>query len=225
MSLRAKKVISIFLVSIAVLLLATGFAGRALPSLGARFARSANAPAAASVPLPDECLKRQGWNQCAQYSAAAVIASISGTRPDPDELDRETPWRLPNRMTLPWGLVDLLRDRGIEVEEVVAYALDADAKTGLLRNAIDVGRPAILLGRAHGVLHYVTVFAYDRRGFSIYDSMAPRMSEDGGRTVDSNGEAPGNAYLTDSELLSLWDQGGVGPFFVSWAALCGPANR
>lgn len=171
--------------------------------------------------LPDQALlnyapewnDRQSINSCGPYSVAAMLRLINGHDIDSEVIARETPWRV-RGYTFPFALTALLKQHGIRAHEQRVVGPN-NQQLDWIRAQLAVQRPVILLGRAHGVLHYVTVVGYTNDRFHIYDSLAPAGTQPGS-TTDANDTSPGNVDWNEDQLLSFWRHGWNG-FYAFYA--------
>ena len=162
----------------------------------------------------------QTYNNCGPYSAMAAINIVNGEVTEAEQLAKETKYRIIDNLTLPQGVVKLLKDHNVKVEQYILKNLTDDEKILFLKNQIDTGHPVILLIRIDGYLHYVTVLGYNERGFMLYESLMPPKEEGKRITTRDYNATEGNCYSLNTRIISLWNNGGVGPFFNNYAIVC-----
>lgn len=174
---------------------------------------STNLSATVMKTYPTEWNYRQGRNECGPYSAAAAIRALNGIDVNAATIAAQTPWRLSNGYTVPWGVARVLQKQGLTTKEyTVAKMTDAE-KISALQTQLAEGNVAILLGEIHGVQHFITVLGYDipSTSFLVYDPL--QDPADDHMTADMNGELPGNVTMSYDELLTFWNADGIKMFF------------
>jgi hypothetical protein len=170
--------------------------------------------------ISKEIFYRQTFNDCAPYSAMAVINIIKGDIKDPSIIAKEMRWRSVRRLTLPQGLIDIMHKNNIRTEEYILKNYSNKEKIIWLKNQIDNGNPIILLVKFQRSQHYFTIIGYDEIGFMIYDSAQEKQEENPTKTIiDKEGYA-GNRYYANNELMELWNSGGYFIFLKNWALVC-----
>ena len=162
----------------------------------------------------------QTFNNCAPYSAAAVIFIARHLVVDPELLAGEMTWRTKRGLTYPFGLLDLLAKYHVGTDEFQLANLTSAAKLGYLRQQLMAGKPLIILGKVHGVRHYIVLVGYASGVFHVYDPLTPRANQINRVSVDFNRAAVGNKTFTDAELLNFWSGGAAGLFFNYWGIGC-----
>lgn len=189
-------------------------------------------PAAAATSLPDaagisyerDWNYQQGYNECGPYSFGAAVRAVRQEDFAPSEALAMVHWRGPNGMTFPWSISDALHAAGLEAAMYDAAGLSNDEKLQFLREQLSNGSPVVLLGSVGEgsytdiVLsqHYVTMLGYDAEGnFTVYDPAMWGLRN--GKTIDTNGDAPGNTTWPKDALLAFWNRGGVLGFFTGTA--------
>jgi len=192
---------------------------RPLPSFGIKFNK--NDYPVNYLEMSKEIYYSQTFNNCAPYSAMAVINILTGEIKDPEVLAKETKWRIMNNLTFPQGLIDLLRKYNIRTKEYSLKIYKNDEKILWLKNQIDNGSPVILLVKEKYVQHVFTIIGYDENGFMLYDSVQKKQNENSRKTIVDKEEYPGNRYYINYDLIKLWNGGGYKIFFRNWAVVCG----
>jgi hypothetical protein len=158
---------------------------------------------------------RQGLNQCGPYSVMAAINILTQKVISPNEIDKFMNWRLKNRMTLPFGLVESLKEYGLKSKQKLLILFSDEQRVKFLKAKISEGSPVILLNKTDGIQHYFTVAGFDKENFYLYDSLQELGDDPESRiTIDDNGNLPGNRTYTKDELLYLWSLGGK--YFFRW---------
>ena len=138
---------------------------------------------------------------------------------DIEEFVQNMEWRLPNKITLPWGLEKLLLNHGIRSETPLLILFSKKERIKYLKVQLSAGKPVILLGLKHGMGHYITLLGYKADEFYIYDSWHTKNPlKSGSYTYDDNGILPGNLNLSEEELIDFW-QGSEKFLFFAWYAL------
>lgn len=162
-------------------------------------------PNMAELPYKSEWNFRQSKNACGPYSAAAVVRQLTSNEISSETISRATPWRY-HGYTLPFGVVQVIRNQGLSVNELIVTGSDKD-KIAWVHAQIAQQKPVIILGRKNGLLHYVTLLGFRQNQFTVYDSLEERGASE--MTIDKNDTLPGNTNWTNDELLAFWSQGGV----------------
>ena len=162
----------------------------------------------------------QTFNNCGPYAATAAINILYGELNNPETLAKETKYRIIKNLTLPQGVVKLLHDHNVKTKQYILKHKNMEEKVIFLKNQIDMGHPVILLLKIGEVLHYVTVLGYNEKGFMIFDSAMPERKDNPSRTVIDKECSEGNCFSSFYYLTHLWSDGGVGPFFNSYAIVC-----
>jgi hypothetical protein len=179
------------------------------------FRMSASVMKAAEIPesvaLEGGPNARQGANQCGPYAAAMALGNT-----DAADMVEALPWTLPGGYTHPRALEKLIARMSAHAIAYDAGSLSDDEKAVFLREKLAAGSPVILLTRMYGYQHYVTLLGYDDSGFFVYDPVFTRGDE--GRTIDENGNAPGNRTMASADLLADWSGGGIAGAY-TWYAL------
>lgn len=170
--------------------------------------------------MDENLFYRQTYNNCGSYSVMAVRNILVHDELDPEMLAKEMKWRIIKNLTFPQGVVSLLYKYDIRTKEYTLWAKSDADKASFLRTQILHGKPVILLIKAHGVLHYVTVLGYDKEGFMLYDSMQEKSLENSRFTIKDERASVGNTWLSTEELVSLWNKGGVKFAFRNWCIVC-----
>lgn len=173
-----------------------------------------------TLPMDEALFYRQTYNNCGPYSVMAAVNILTGEKLDGETLAAEMKWRIRKNLTFPQGVVQLLHKYKIRTKEYVLWAKSDSEKAAFLRSQILHGTPVILLVKVHGVLHYVTVLGYNENGFMLYDSMQEKSAENPRYTIRDESVASGNTWLCDSDLISLWNKGGVKFAFRNWCIVC-----
>ena len=212
--LTIRKLALLFLVLLGIFAL---FFLRAFPSMV-----RLDSPEAAEcmLKMSENLFYRQSYNNCGPYSVMAVVNILTGDELDGEILAKQMKWRIRKNLTFPQGVVSLLRKYNVRTNEYVLWTLSDSRKAAFLRSKIFSGSPVVLLVKVHGVLHYVTVLGYDKSGFMLYDSMQEKSAENPRYTIRDKNASVGNTYLSDSELISLWNKGGVKFAFKNWCVVC-----
>ena len=192
--------------------------GRIIPST--IIENAAPSQKTAYLQLDSNLLYRQTLNNCAPYSAMAVINLLTGKLLDPELLARQTTWRVEKNLTLPQGLLGLLAKYTIKTRESVLNIFSASEKINWLKNRIIARHPVILLVKVHHVQHFLTVLGYNEQGFFLYDSMQDKSPGNPRKTRVDSEVLSGNRFYANAELLGLWDSAGAGPFYRNWAVEC-----
>lgn len=162
----------------------------------------------------------QTYNNCGPYAATAAINILYGKLNDPETLAKETKYRIIKNLTLPQGVVKLLKDHNVKTKQYILKHKNEEEKVLFLKNQIDMGHPVILLLKIGEVLHYVTVLGYNEKGFMIFDSAMPKRTDNPALTIIDKECTEGNCFSSYWYLTRLWSDGGVGPFFNSYAIVC-----
>ena len=164
-----------------------------------------------SILYPSAYNYRQTKNDCGPFNVAAIVRALKGEAVDSATYAQEIGWRLPNKYTLPWGLENQLQENGINVEKPHFNLLTDDEKIALIQQHISDGKPVIILGERDNYEHYLTILGFDSQNDEnyIYDSLQAALPKHQGMTTDENGQNPGNATLSSSELLDFWRSGGM----------------
>lgn len=170
--------------------------------------------------ISTEIFYRQTFNNCGPYSVMAAVNILTGEKKDPELLARKIKFRIQKNLTLPQGVVKLLHDNKIRTKEFSLKKYSDEEKICWLKNQIDSGMPVILLIKWHGVLHYVTVLGYDRKGFMLYDSMQDKDPSDPRKTVADNSYA-GNRFYSYGSLMMMWNESGYKGLYKDYAIVCG----
>lgn len=211
---RILPVLFFILVCIATLV----YLGRAIPSFRANV--SENKGIYKAIPLNRSQFLRQTYNNCAPYSAMAVISILRKNIIDPEKLASEINWRMEKNLTFPQGLVNLLHNYDVETKEYAMSRYSNEEKINWLKNMADNNTPVVLLVKQHNILHFITLLGYDSHGFMFYDSMQERRGENSEMTKVDHPEYEGNRYYSAEEFLPMWNEGHVGIFFKNWAVVC-----
>lgn len=202
----------VFIVLIAIVFVCVFFASWyafGLFRTSASVARTVEIPT--SVALEGGPNVRQGPNQCGPYAAAMALGNI-----DAADMVKALPWTLPGAYTHPRALEKLIARMSAHAIAYNAGSLPDDEKALFLREKLAAGSPVILLTHMYGYQHYVTLLGYDDSGFFVYDPVFTRGDE--GRTIDENGNAPGNRTIANADLLADWSGGGIVGAY-TWYAL------
>jgi hypothetical protein len=149
-----------------------------------------------------------------------VVNILKGEKKDPEQLAKETKWRIIKNLKFPQGLIDLLNKYQIKTEEYSLKLYSDEDKIIWLKNIIDNGKPIILLVKVKKIQHYFTIIGYDNNGFMLYDSLQEKQEPDSRKTPIDREEYSGNRYYKNSELIELWNKGGYKIFFRNWAVVC-----
>lgn len=173
-----------------------------------------------SLLMNENIFYRQTYNNCGPYSVMAAVNILRHEELDPENLSKEMGWRIIKNLTFPQGVVSLLHKYKIKTKEYVLWSKSDSEKASFLRGQISHGTPVILLVNLHGVLHYVTLVGYDENGFMLYDSMQEKLQENLRFTIRDEKARSGNRWLSDAELISLWNAGGVKFAFRNWCIVC-----
>ena len=208
---------TVLLLAFALLGIFALFFLRAFPSLV--WIKNEKVPAY-SLQMSENLFYRQSYNNCGPYSVMAAVNILTGDELDGETLAAQMKWRIIKNLTLPKGVVSLLKKYNIQTKEYVLWAMSDSRKVAFLRSKLLHGTPVILLVKLHGVQHYVTVLGFDENGFMLYDSMQEKSAENPRYTIRDKNASVGNTYLSDSELLSLWNKGGVKFAFKNWCVVC-----
>jgi hypothetical protein len=161
----------------------------------------------------------QSYNDCGPYNCAIVVHVLTGKDVVIGDFVRYMEWRLPNKITLPWGLEKLLTRYGIKTTVPFLLFVSRKQRLDYLKAQLSVGRPVILLGLKQGIGHYLTLLGYGDDGFYVYDSWYARNPLlAGGRTYDDNGALPGNLTMSEDEIVNFW-RGSENFLFFAWYAL------
>ncbi len=179
------------------------------------------------VELPfDSCYNlSQSYNDCGPYNCAIVVHVLTGRDIVIDDFVKQMGWRLPNKVTLPWGLERLLGRYGIKTEVPFLLFFSREHRLDYLKAQLSRGWPVILLGLKQGIGHYLTLLGYGDNGFYVYDSWYSRNPLlPGAHTYDDNGALPGNLTMSEDEIISFW-KGSENFLFFPWYALVAEAGR
>jgi hypothetical protein len=161
----------------------------------------------------------QSYNDCGPYNCAIVVHVLTRGDVFIDDFVKNMGWRLPNKITLPWGLERLLARYGVKTEVPLLLFFSRNHRIGYLKAQLSRGWPVILLGLKQGIGHYITLLGYGDKGFYAYDSWYTRNPLlPGAHTYDDNGEFPGNLTLTEDEIINFW-KGSENFLFFAWYAL------
>ncbi len=165
----------------------------------------------ALITYPAQYNYRQTGNDCGPFNVAAVVRALKKEDVDSTSFAQKIGWRLPNKYTLPWGLENQLKENGIKVEKPHFNLLTDDEKITLVQQHLSVGKPIIILGERENYEHYLTLLGFNASAdeYYIYDSLQTASPDQQGITTDKNGQLPGNATLTASELLNFWRGSGM----------------
>ena len=167
-----------------------------------------------------ELFLHQKDNDCASYTAMAVISVLKNQDVNPVRLSEEMMWRSKGGVTFPQGLVNILKNYRINLTEYKMFRFSDSEKINWLKNTIDKGNIIVLFVQGDGLKHYVTVLGYDSHGFLLYDSLQKRRSEHSDLTIVDKSEYEGNRYYPYADLIALWNKGGIFCFFRNWALVC-----
>ncbi len=211
-----------FILFIMIIAILGAFGTRCVPSVLLSFKE--NEVKAHTLNMSDSIYYRQTYNNCSAYSSMAALNITRGEVADPEILASQMKFRIMKNLTLPYGVTHILKEHGVKVREYVLYAYKDERKAAFLRDKIMHGYPVILLVDSHGVQHYVTVVGYDEEGFMLYDSMQEASSEAASEsslriTVRDSRCIKGNRYMSDDELMSVWNLGGKKIFFRNWCVV------
>ena len=212
-----KKILP-FLFFILVCIITLIFLGRAVPSFRANV--SANNGIYKAIPLNRSQFLHHTHNNCAPFSAMAVISILRKNIINPEKLASEINWRMEENMTFPQGLVNLLHNYDVETKEYVMSRYNDEQKINWLKNMADNDTPVIMLVKENNMLHFITMLGYDSHGFLFYDSMQARRGENSEMTKVDRPEYEGNRYYTFDEFMPMWNEGHVSIFFRNWAVVC-----
>jgi predicted double-glycine peptidase len=190
-----------------------------MPSVGIKI-NGNNIKSINYLKISDDIFYRQTLNNCAPYAVMGVINILKGKKEDPEQLAKETKWRIIKNLTFPQGIIDLLNKYQIKTKEYSLKLYSNEDKTIWLKNIIDDGNPIILLVKVKGIQHYFTIIGYDNNGFMLYDSLQEKQEYDSRKTIIDREEYSGNRYYTNNELMDLWNKGGYKLFFRNWAVVC-----
>ena len=179
----------------------------------------ANAPSY-SLQMRENLFYRQSYNNCGAYSVMAVVNILTADELNPETLASQMKWRIIKNLTFPQGVVSLLQKYNIYTKEYVLWTKGDSKKADFLRSQILHGTPVILLVKAHGVLHYVTVLGFDENGFMLYDSMQEKSAENPRYTIRDEKASAGNRWISESALIEMWNNGGVKFAFKNWCIVC-----
>ena len=212
-----KLKLTIIIIFVGLMIIILSF-GRSIPSLNidAKF----NKYESRFIPVSNSIFFRQTLNNCAPYSAMAIISIVKNEINDPEKLANETKWRMQKNLTFPQGLIDLLHKYQIKTKEYVLYPYSDKEKINWLKNNINKGNPIILLIEVSHIKHYLTIVGYDEDGLCIYDSLQEKSKNNSRMTVIDKPEYSGNRYYKNEELLKMWNAGGFMIFFSNWAVVC-----
>jgi hypothetical protein len=173
----------------------------------------------ASLPFASRYNLLQTYNDCGPYSCAIVVHVLTQTDVDINEFVRNMEWRLPNKISLPWGLEKLLLHYGVKAEIPLLIFFSRKERIKYLKAQLSSGKPIILLGLKNGMGHYLTLLGYEDDEFYVYDSWHTKNPlKPGSYTYDDNGILPGNLTLSEEKLLSFWE-GSEKFLFFAWYAL------
>ncbi|MBN1797367.1 MAG: hypothetical protein JW822_02240 [Spirochaetales bacterium] len=174
---------------------------------------------AITLPFASRYNLLQTYNDCGPYSCAIVVHVLTQADVNIEEFVQNMEWRLPNRITLPWGLEKLLLHYGIKSETPLLILFSRKERIKYLKAQLSLGKPVIVLGLKHGMGHYITLLGYSDDEFYVYDSWHTRNPlKSGSYTYDDNGMLPGNITLSEEELLSFW-QGSEKFLLFAWYVL------
>jgi len=115
MKISSKLLIKIFLAILFAVFVFGFFFLRPLPSFGIKINKNNNP--INYLKMSKEIYFRQTFNNCAPYSVMTVINILTGEIKDPEVLAKETKWRIMNNLTLPQGVINLLRKYNIRTKE------------------------------------------------------------------------------------------------------------
>lgn len=152
---------------------------------------------------------RQTLNNCGSYSTAAAIRALTGRDFSAEAVVTDMPWRVPNRLTFPWGPEQYLHRNNFQVETPSLNYIPDTERLSIVRERLSQAKPVIILIDNTGYQHYVTLLGFDIEAdlFYVYDAV--HIRGENGLTVDDNGLAPGNRSWSSAELSRHWDGGGV----------------
>jgi hypothetical protein len=171
------------------------------------------------LPFPGDYNLLQTMNDCGPYNCAIVVHVLKQVDVDVKEYISQMEHRRPDGMTLPVGLEELLRKKGITVETAFLFLLNNKQKIQYLKSQLSRSKAIILLGKKWEIGHFIVILGYNENSFYIYDSWHTRdYTKPGLYTVDDNGPLPGNRTLSNQQLLEFW--GGMKlAGFAFWYAL------
>jgi hypothetical protein len=174
---------------------------------------------AVTLPFASRYNLLQTYNDCGPYSCAIVVHVLTQADVNINEFVQNMEWRLPNKISLPWGLEKLLVQYGIKAEVPFLILFSKEERIKYLKAQLSFGKPIILLGLKNGMGHYITLLGYRDDDFYVYDSWHTRNPlKSGSYTYDDNGILPGNLTLSEEKLLSFWE-GSEKFLFFAWYAL------
>jgi hypothetical protein len=108
-----KSVVIIFTIILSVFI--TLFL-RIVPSVGVKISRN-NINPINYLTISKDVFYRQTLNNCAPYAVMGVINVLKDEKKDPEQLARETKWRMMRNLTFPQGVIDLLHKYQIRTKE------------------------------------------------------------------------------------------------------------
>jgi hypothetical protein len=156
---------------------------------------------------------RQSLNNCGSYSVAGVLNVFDDKLVDPEKIADNIYFKIKDRLTFPLGLEWMLKDKKMDIETNNVIEMGYKDKVNYLKSQLSSGKAGILLVKVPNsdwyYLHYITVLGYNETEFYIYDSLAPRNSNDSKYTIDLNGDNPGNKSIEALELIKIWDAGNI----------------
>jgi hypothetical protein len=174
---------------------------------------------AVTLPFASRYNLLQTYNDCGPYSCAIVVHVLTQADVNINDFVQNMEWRLPNKISLPWGLEKLLVRYGIKTEVPFLILFSKEERIKYLKAQLSFGKPIILLGLKNGMGHYITLLGYRDDDFYVYDSWHTRNPlKSGSYTYDDNGILPGNLTLSEEKLLSFWE-GSEKFLFFAWYAL------
>jgi hypothetical protein len=167
---------------------------------------------------------RQTPYDCGAYNLHWIISTPTDLQ-DLVKMNRSK--MIPRIGVVPETLQSTLKSQGIKSHIRTFRWLEDGAKISFLTDILNANHPIILLVRRHGYMHYITITGFDRNGFDIYDPLLPNADQgktvdnnaDKNTTIDKNGATPGNDYLTNKELLDLWNEINVWGFYKNTALI------
>lgn len=126
--------------------------------------------------------------------------------------------------SLPWRMVSFARKHKLATTAYSGRSMSNDKKRlELLKFHLTEDRPVIVLIESpRGIQHYVLVLGYHAGSIDLYDPNCQSSVKQSAKTIDDNGEFPGNTSYSETEFLQFWRRGGSAGLFTWWYL---PLNR
>jgi len=177
-------------------------------------------PEEAAIDFPKKNNLRQTYNDCALFSTKAVVGIILKKEVTINEIRKSIKERMKNNYTLPWGIEKYLKKSGVRIRTIYYSGINETGKIKKLKEKLSKKHPVIILIGLGGYPHYITLLGYNSDSFFVYDSVLAADPENKLFTKDQNGSLPGNRNIKYSELVKLWEKGGMYGLYKNYGIEC-----